>query len=98
MIRFCKKLRIFSYKLHYKLKERVNFLQFDRLMNPEDAESELRASLKRLQLDYLDLYLVHYPYNVVSVITTFLLYLICNSLKKMMLKVLFICDESDEMR
>ncbi|OHS98356.1 1,5-anhydro-D-fructose reductase [Tritrichomonas foetus] len=29
--------------------------------NPEIVESELRGSLKRLQLDYIDLYLIHWP-------------------------------------
>ncbi|GJQ78282.1 hypothetical protein Trydic_g22124 [Trypoxylus dichotomus] len=35
-------------------------------MRPDNVEERLRESLKKLQLDYVDLYLIHFPISVVS--------------------------------
>lgn len=35
--------------------------------NPKDVENALRLSLKRLQLDYIDLYLIHNPYSFAKI-------------------------------
>lgn len=51
------------YRNHIFLKIVISFYQLPDLGNrPELVEKELNESLKRLQLSYVDLYLIHVPF------------------------------------
>lgn len=35
-------------------------------MNPDTVEDSLKESLQKLQLDYVDLYLIHFPLSIIA--------------------------------